>query len=184
MLLEVQALVAPAATAPRAAPPSASTTGASRCCSRCSTRRGGVDLLSRDVYVNATGGVRVAEPAADLGVALAIASSRLDLPLPRRRRRAAARSGSAARCGASRASSSRVREAARLGFRRILVPRASAPASASGAQLVPVDGVADAVAWLRAAASARSRARELPLTPASIRAFPRVLRFDARSRRG
>ena len=41
-----------------------------------------VDLVSRDVYVNVTGGVRIAEPAADLALAQALASSRLDLALP------------------------------------------------------------------------------------------------------
>ena len=45
-------------------------------------RRGGVDLASRDVYVNVAGGVRVVEPGADLALALAIASSRLEIPLP------------------------------------------------------------------------------------------------------
>jgi DNA repair protein RadA/Sms len=44
----------------------------------------------------------------------------------------------------------RVREAVRLGFRRVLVPDSVAPAALpGGAQSVPVAGVADAVAWLR-----------------------------------
>ena len=82
MLLEVQALVAPAGYGT-----------ARRTClgiddARVALllavldRRSDVDLLSCDVYVNVAGGVRVAEPAADLAVALALASSRLDLPLP------------------------------------------------------------------------------------------------------
>ena len=84
-------------------------------------RRSDVDLLSCDVYVNVAGGVRVAEPAADLAVALALASSRLDLPLP----------ADVAACGeiglggeVRRVSQPdlRLREAAKLGFAKALVP--------------------------------------------------------------
>jgi DNA repair protein RadA/Sms len=116
--------------------------------------------------------VRIADPAADLGVALAIASSRLDLPLPPD----AAAIGEIGLGGEVRRVArleSRVREAARLGFARILVPRASerseraasqgraksigpnAPTNSSGAHLVSVDSVADAVAWLHASGSTR-----------------------------
>jgi DNA repair protein RadA/Sms len=46
----------------------------------------------------------------------------------------------------------RLREAARLGFRRVLLPESAArDASAAGAQVVPVKSAADAVAWLRGA---------------------------------
>src|SRR4029450_9497718 len=45
-------------------------------------RRARVDLLNCDVYVNAVGGGRVRDPGADLALALALASSRLDFALP------------------------------------------------------------------------------------------------------
>ena len=45
------------------------------------SRRAGLALQDQDVYVNVTGGVRVEEPAADLGVALAIASALRDRPV-------------------------------------------------------------------------------------------------------
>ena len=45
------------------------------------TRRCGVDLSSWDVFANVTGGIRVKEPAADLAVALSVASSYFDKPL-------------------------------------------------------------------------------------------------------
>jgi len=45
-------------------------------------KKGGVPLAGRDVYVSAAGGVRVEEPACDLAVALAVASSFYDRPLP------------------------------------------------------------------------------------------------------
>ena len=155
ILLEVQSLVAPASygTARRTA--IGFDEGRLALLLAVLARRGGVDALNCDVYLNATGGVRIADPAADLGVALAIASSRLDLPLPPD----AAAIGEIGLGGELRRVArleSRVREAARLGFARILVPRASAASNASGAQLVPVDGVADAVAWLHASGGAGS----------------------------
>lgn len=170
ILLEVQSLVAPASygTARRTA--IGFDEGRLALLLAVLARRGGVDALNCDVYLNATGGVRIADPAADLGVALAIASSRLDLPLPAD----AAAIGEIGLGGEVRRVArleSRVREAARLGFSRILVPasaqtdRAATPARAkssgahttghaSGAQLVPIDSVADAVAWLNASARA------------------------------
>ncbi|MFP8873912.1 MAG: magnesium chelatase domain-containing protein, partial [Myxococcota bacterium] len=113
-------------------------------------RRSDLDLLSRDVYVNVAGGVRVSEPAADLALCMAVASSRLDLAVP----------SDVAACGEVGLGGEvrrvarvdlRIGEAARLGFRRILVP-APIPEHAAEAkcELVPVASVAEAVAWLRA----------------------------------
>ena len=114
-------------------------------------RRSDVDLLSRDVYVNVAGGVRVSEPAADLALALALASSRLDLPLP----------PDVAACGEIGLGGEvrrvgridlRLREATRLGFRRVLLPEGSVAGARApaGAELVPLREVAEAVRWLRA----------------------------------
>ena len=138
---------------------SASTTGGSRCCSRCSTGAAASISLARDVYVNVAGGVRVVEPGADLG---ARARARLEparSPAARRTSPRAARSGSAARCGASRALELRVREAARLGFRRVLVPEGAQSARRSARRRARSSrrDVADAVAWLRVAARAFTR---------------------------
>jgi DNA repair protein RadA/Sms len=119
-------------------------------------RRSQVDLLSCDVYVNVAGGVRVAEPAADLGVALALASSRLDLPVP----------ADVAACGEVGLGGEvrrvgriplRLREAARLGFERVLLPAAVA-FSQGGEQGrlaagVAIGDVAEAVGWLRASSA-------------------------------
>jgi len=113
-------------------------------------RRTDVDLLSRDVYVNAVGGVRVSDPGADLALALAIASSRLDLCVP----------ADVAACGEIGLGGEvrriarldqRVREAARLGFERVLVPTGTAGdlQAPRGCRLVEVDDVAHAVAFLR-----------------------------------
>lgn len=148
ILLEVQALVAPATygTARRTA--IGFDEGRLALLLAVLARRGNIDALASDVYLNATGGVRITEPAADLGVVLAVASSRLDLPIPAD----AAAIGEVGLGGEVRRVARlepRVKEAARLGFRRILVPRASATAMRD-AELVPIDGVAEAVAWLLA----------------------------------
>lgn len=84
-------------------------------------RRSPVDLLSQDVYAKAAGGVRIAEPAADLGIALAIASSRLDRAIPPD----TAAVGEIGLGGELRRVARldvRLAEAARLGFRRLLAP--------------------------------------------------------------
>jgi DNA repair protein RadA/Sms len=113
-------------------------------------RRTDVDLVSRDVYINAAGGVRVGEPAADLAVALAIASSVSDCPVP----------PDVAACGEIGLGGEvrrvaridlRIREAVRLGFKRVLVPRriAGDPGPPAECELIEVDNVRQAVTWLR-----------------------------------
>jgi len=114
-------------------------------------RRSDVDVLSSDVYVNVAGGVRISEPGADLAVALALASSQLDKPLP----------ADVAACGEIGLGGEvrrvaridlRVREAVRLGFRRVLIPGGvELPAALEDeADLIRIDDIASAVRWLRA----------------------------------
>ena len=128
-------------------------------------RHSEIDLLSCDVYVNVVGGVRVAEPAADLGVALALASSRLDRALP----------SDVAACGEVGLGGEvrrvarldqRLREAGRLGFGRVLVPtRAAGDGSlaemagprATGVSPVGIAHVGEAVRWLFENAGTRPR---------------------------
>ncbi len=151
MLLEIQALAAPSSYAS----PRRTALGVDE--ARVAlllavlARHGGVDLLGHDVYVNVTGGVRVAEPAADLAVVLALASSRLDRPVPSDVAAVGevGLGGEVRRVGRIDA---RVREAARLGFGRLLLPRGASPTprGTPAARLLPVADVAEAVAWLRA----------------------------------
>jgi DNA repair protein RadA/Sms len=153
MLVEIQALVAPAGygTARR----TAIGVDDARLALLLAVldRRARVDLLSRDVYVNAVGGVRIREPGADLALALALASSRLDIALPPD----AAACGEIGLGGEIRRVArldARVAEAARLGFRQLLVP-AGAQGGLSvprGARLVPVGDLGEAVAWLSSTA--------------------------------
>ena len=81
MLVEIESLVAPSPLAnPRRIANGVDTGRVNMLCAVLA-RRAGLSLADQDVYVNVTGGVRVEEPAADLGVALAIASAFRDKPV-------------------------------------------------------------------------------------------------------
>lgn len=81
MLVEIESLVAPSSLAnPRRVANGVDTGRVNMLCAVLA-RRARLDLGNQDVYVNVTGGVRVEEPAADLGVALAIASAMRDKPV-------------------------------------------------------------------------------------------------------
>jgi len=87
-------------------------------------KRAGLHLMNSDVYVSVAGGVRADEPAVDLGVALAVASSHRERPADP----ATVVVGEVGLGGEVRAVSriaSRVAEAGKLGFRRMILPRAS-----------------------------------------------------------
>src|SRR5215469_16886114 len=160
MLVEVQALVAPAGYGTARRTCLGIDDGRVALLLAVLDRRTSVDLCSRDVYVNVTGGVRVIEPAADLGVALALASSRLDLALPPD----VAVCGEIGLGGEVRRVSRidlRIREAVRLGFRRVLLPELrGATTSASGAELLAVRNLAEAIAWLRESGRPAGRAHD------------------------
>jgi DNA repair protein RadA/Sms len=86
------------------------------------TRRAGIRLAEQDIFVNVIGGLRIDEPASDLAVALALASSVKDRPLPADM----AFVGEIGLSGELRAVSQlamRMNEAAKLGFRRVLIPK-------------------------------------------------------------
>lgn len=81
----------------------------------------GLSLLAQDIFVNVAGGVRLDEPAVDLGVMAALASSHLNKPVPPR----TILFGEVGLAGEVRAVSRpelRIKEAARLGFDRCLLP--------------------------------------------------------------
>jgi DNA repair protein RadA/Sms len=109
-------------------------------------KRAGLHLSSQDVYVSVAGGVTVDEPAADLGVAAAIASSLRNRPVDE----AVVAIGEVGLAGELRAVAQvekRLQEAARLGFRRAVIPRPGAPEHAvDGLEAVGADSVADALA--------------------------------------
>ncbi|MCZ4329931.1 DNA repair protein RadA [Castellaniella denitrificans] len=89
-------------------------------------RHAGVATYDQDVFVNAVGGVRIMEPAADLAVALAILSSMRDRPLPAGLL-AFGEIGLAGEIRPAPRGQERLREAAKLGFEQAVVPRANLP---------------------------------------------------------
>jgi DNA repair protein RadA/Sms len=104
-----------------------------------------VDLpvLSMDVFASVAGGIRVTEPAADLAVALAVASSALGKAIPAD----LAAVGEVGLSGEIRQVTNlprRLEEAARLGFTRAVVPALS-PEGPSGIELIRVERVFEAV---------------------------------------
>ncbi len=111
------------------------------------TRRVGLRLFDQDVFVNVVGGLQIEEPAADLAVAVAIGSSLRERPVAAD----LAIIGEVGLSGEVRAvgqMAARLKEAARLGFKRCLVPRTVRRASFSvpeGLELVPVRSVAEAL---------------------------------------
>jgi DNA repair protein RadA/Sms len=89
-------------------------------------RHAGVACMDQDVFVNAVGGVRISEPAADLAVLLAITSSLRGRPLPKGFF-AFGEVGLAGEVRPAPRGQERLREAAKLGFSVALVPKANAP---------------------------------------------------------
>lgn len=109
------------------------------------SRRAGLKLGNQDVLVNVTGGLKIDEPAADLGIALAIASSLRDAGVDRQ----TAVVGEIGLSGEIRAVQQlerRINEAARLGFKRCLVPKANMSIDVpSGVELIPVGTLREAI---------------------------------------
>jgi len=112
-------------------------------------RHAGIATWEQDVFVNAVGGVRISEPAADLAVSLAAVSSLTDRPIPAK----VAVFGEIGLAGEVRPAprgQERLREAAKLGFEKIILPRANVPkAKIAGLEVLAVERVDQAVQLLR-----------------------------------
>ncbi len=96
-------------------------------------RHAGIACFDQDVFVNAVGGVRISEPAADLAVLLAIQSSLRGRPLPKGFI-AFGEVGLAGEVRPAPRGQDRLKEAAKLGFTVAVVPKANAPKK-------PIDGL-------------------------------------------
>lgn len=146
LLVEVQALVAPtAAPTPRR---TASGVDQNRLALLVAVlgRRAGIGLSGHDVYANLAGGLSVTEPGLDLPLAIALASSLRDRPLVP----GTVAIGEVGLLGELRSVGGldrRLREAARLGFTRAIVPRSSRgrPATPPGIEVVVVGSLAEAI---------------------------------------
>jgi DNA repair protein RadA/Sms len=107
-------------------------------------RHGSIPLYQQDVFINAVGGVRIAETGADLAIILAILSSYRDRPLNPRQ----VVFGEVGLSGEIRPvpnGEERLREASKHGFESAIIPRANMPKSKSykDLELIPISHLAD-----------------------------------------
>lgn len=113
-------------------------------------KRGRMNLSECDAYVNIAGGIKMTEPAIDLAILLAVASSYRDIVIPDR----VVAFGEVGLSGEVRAVSmaqQRVREAKKLGFETVILPRVceNTVGKAEGVELVFVSTIAEAVEAIR-----------------------------------
>ena len=112
-------------------------------------RHAGIVCFDQDVFVNAVGGVRISEPAADLAVLLAVVSSMKNKPLPDKLI-VFGEVGLAGEVRPAPRGQERLKEAAKLGFTRALIPKANAPRHAiPGIEIVAVERVEQALERIR-----------------------------------
>jgi len=112
-------------------------------------RHAGIACYDQDVFVNAVGGVRITEPAADLAVLMAIVSSLKNRPLPPKLV-VFGEVGLAGEVRPVQRGQERLREAAKLGFARALIPYANRPRQAiAGLEVIAVRRVEEAVVRVR-----------------------------------
>lgn len=151
LIAEIQALVTPTAfPAPRR-----TTNGIdyNRMCLIIAVleKRLGLKFYQNDVYLNVVGGLRIDEPAADLSVALALISSVTDRVIPDDLI-AVGELGLAGECRTVANLEQRVREAARLGFTRAIVPERNLEKRCPdipGIRLIPIKGIYQALSLLK-----------------------------------
>jgi len=112
-------------------------------------RHGGAETGGYDVFVNAVGGVRIGEPAADLAILLAVHSSLTGRALPAKTL-IFGEVGLAGEVRPVQGGQDRIREAAKLGFRQFLIPTMNKPKQAiENTKVITVNRVDEAVAFLR-----------------------------------
>lgn len=112
-------------------------------------RHAGIACYDQDVFINAVGGVRITEPAADLAVMMAVVSSLKNKPLPAKLV-VFGEVGLAGEVRPVQRGQERLREAAKLGFTHALIPKANQPKQAiAGLTVMAVDRIEDAVVRFR-----------------------------------
>jgi len=112
-------------------------------------RHGGVDTGGFDVFVNAVGGVRILEPAADLAVLVSVCSSLKNKPVPNKTL-VFGEVGLAGEIRPVQRGQERIREAAKLGFKTFVIPSLNKPKQAiDDTRIVAIDRIDEALALLR-----------------------------------
>jgi DNA repair protein RadA/Sms len=108
-------------------------------------RHAGIACFDQDVFLNAVGGVKISEPAADLAILLAISSSLKNKALPK----TLIVFGEVGLAGEIRPcprGQERLKEAAKLGFTLAIIPKANAPKiTIPGMKVMPVDRIDQAI---------------------------------------
>ena len=112
-------------------------------------KRAGMQMSSCDVYVNIAGGIRMTEPAIDLGLILALVSSYKDIAIDEKTI-AFGEVGLSGEIRSVNMAQQRVQEAKKLGFETVLMPRVSMKAlqKTDGIHIVGLETVWDAVQYL------------------------------------
>lgn len=111
-------------------------------------RHAGMACYDQDVFVNAVGGVKITEPGADLAVLLAIVSSFKNKPLAEKMV-VIGEIGLAGEIRPVQRGQERLKEAAKLGFKRAIIPIANKPKQPiSGMDIIAVKRIAEAVAHM------------------------------------
>jgi DNA repair protein RadA/Sms len=112
-------------------------------------RHAGIVCFDQDVFVNAVGGVKIGEPAGDLAVIMAITSSLKNKALPEKLI-VFGEVGLAGEIRPAPRGQERLKEAAKLGFTRALIPEANRPRQAiPGMEVIAVKRVEEAVQRIR-----------------------------------
>lgn len=144
MLLEVQALVSPSSFGTARRSSLGIDPNRTNLLLAVLEKRVGLELLGDDVFVSVAGGLEIDEPAADLGVAAAVASSFRNRALPAH----TALFGEVGLAGEVRGASQaalRLREAAQMGFTRCVLPRRNIVPEIEGLEQVGVDTLEEAL---------------------------------------
>ncbi len=112
-------------------------------------RHSGIVCFDQDVFINAVGGVRITEPAADLAVMMAVVSSLKNKPLPAKLV-VFGEVGLAGEVRPVQRGQERLREAAKLGFTQAMIPKANKPKQPiAGLEVFAVDRIEEAVLRFR-----------------------------------
>lgn len=112
-------------------------------------RHAGIPCFSQDIFINAVGGVRITEPGADLAVVLAIVSSLRNRALPEKMV-VFGEVGLAGEVRPVQRGHERMKEAAKLGFTRAIVPKANqSKQPIKGLEIIGVERVEEAVGYLQ-----------------------------------
>jgi DNA repair protein RadA/Sms len=146
LLVELQALTSPTTFGNARRTPNGVDSNRMLLISAVLSKRVGLRLAEQDIFVNVIGGLKVSEPASDLAMAIAIASSYYDKAIPAD----LAIMGEVGLSGEIRAVSQlsvRLNEAAKIGFKRALVPktRKGIEGAPAGLELIAVRNIAEAL---------------------------------------